>query len=349
MADIHETYMQRCIELALMGEGNVAPNPMVGAVLVYDNRIIGEGYHQQYGKAHAEVNCISQVSPADQPLITSATLYVSLEPCAHFGKTPPCSDLIIEKGIKKVFVGCRDPFTEVNGKGIEKLEKAGVEVVVGVLEKECRSLNKRFFTFHTEQRPYVILKWAQTADKKMAGADDSERLLISNQFTNRLVHQWRSQEAAILVGRNTALKDNPSLSNRLFNGPSPVRMVIDPDLRLPHSLQLFNHRQPTVVFNYIQREEEENLLYYAVEPERNMLPQILRACYKLNLQSLIVEGGASLLRSFIDYNLWDEARVLTNEEMTIGEGLQAPIINGELIRTEQILSDTISYYKPINQ
>ncbi len=348
MVDIHETYMQRCIELALLGEGHVAPNPMVGAVLVHAGRIIGEGYHQQYGKAHAEVNCMNNVAESDKALIKEAILYVSLEPCAHFGKTPPCTDLIIEKGIEKVFIGCRDPFEAVNGKGIEKLQNAGVEVVVGVLEKECRLLNVRFFTFHTQQRPYIILKWAQTADFKMAGADDDERLLITNEYTNRLVHQWRSREAAILVGRNTALKDDPSLDNRLFNGPSPVRMVIDPELRLPHTLKLFDHQQRTVVFNYIQREEDDNLLYYAVEPERNMLPQILRACYKLNLQSLLVEGGASLLRSFIANDLWDEARVITNEELTIGDGLVAPDIEGEITRTEKIDSDVIRYYNNSN-
>jgi diaminohydroxyphosphoribosylaminopyrimidine deaminase / 5-amino-6-(5-phosphoribosylamino)uracil reductase len=203
-----ELYMHRCLELARSGAGSVAPNPMVGAVLVYENRIIGEGYHQQYGRAHAEPNCIAAVKEQDKHLIERSTLFVSLEPCAHFGKTPPCADLIIENKIPGVIIGCRDPFVEVNGKGIEKLRAAGIQVQLGVLENECRKLNKRFFTFHTQHRPYIILKWAQTLDNKVANEDYS-RVPISNEYTNRLVHQWRSEEMAIAVGTNTALYDDP--------------------------------------------------------------------------------------------------------------------------------------------
>ena len=231
--------MHRCLELAQLAAGNTAPNPMVGSVLVHNDKIIGEGYHQVYGQAHAEVNCISSVKPEHQGLIPQSTIYVSLEPCAHFGKTPPCADLIIKHQIPKVVVGCRDPFVQVNGKGIEKLQAAGIEVTVGVLEKECKELNKRFFTFHTEHRPYIILKWAQTADLKIA-AEDYGRVLISNAQSNRIVHKWRSEEMAILVGTNTALFDDPELNTRLWPGGHPIRLVVDMNLRLPSSLKLFN-------------------------------------------------------------------------------------------------------------
>lgn len=234
-----ELYMQRCLQLAQLAAGHTAPNPMVGAVLVHDGVIIGEGYHKQYGGPHAEVNCINSVAEEHKHLIPSSFIYVSLEPCAHYGKTPPCADLIIRNKIPKVVVGCRDPFKQVDGKGIEKLVNAGIDVTVGVLEKECRQVNRRFFTFHTQHRPYVLLKWAQTGDGKIASYSE-ERLLISNDISNKLVHKWRSEEAAILVGTNTALMDNPSLTNRLWSGKSPIRLVIDMDLRLPKHLQLFN-------------------------------------------------------------------------------------------------------------
>jgi len=351
MLNTDELYMHRCIELALLGAGFVAPNPMVGAVLVYDGRIIGEGHHQKYGQAHAEVNCINSVSDIDRELISVATLYVSLEPCAHFGKTPPCSDLIIKKEIKKVVIGCRDPFVEVNGKGIDKLEKAGIEVVTGILEQECKELNKRFFAFHTKQRPYIILKWARTGNGKI-GSDLQERVLISNSHTNRLVHQWRSEEASILIGTNTALLDDPSLDNRLWSGKSSVRMVLDLPLRLPSSLKLFNREQPTIIFNRIKQEEDGNISYYQIQDETHIIQQIVNACFALGLQSILVEGGAKLLQSFIDAGLWDEARVITNEKLVISKGLHAPILqHHHQVKTEKILSDTITYYtnKQINQ
>ena len=247
--------MSRCIELAKLGAGFTAPNPMVGAVLVYDNRIIGEGYHRHYGHAHAEVNCIASVKKEDEPFIRQSVLYVSLEPCAHHGKTPPCADLIIEKKIPMVVVGSRDPFKEVDGKGIEKLQAAGVEVQEDVLEKECIDLNKRFFTFHTWRRPYIILKWAQSDDGKIAKTGHS-RVLISNDYTNRLVHKWRSEEASILVGTNTALMDNPSLDTRLWKGPNPVRLVVDKNLALPASLNVFDQKIKTIIFNTLKHEEK---------------------------------------------------------------------------------------------
>lgn len=352
----HETYMYRCLQLAQLGAGKVAPNPMVGAVLVYEERIIGEGYHQVYGQAHAEVNCINSVLAEDVPLISLSTLYVSLEPCAHFGKTPPCADLVIRYNIPVVVVGCRDPFKEVNGKGIEKLQQAGINVITGVLEAECLALNKRFFTFHTQHRPYIILKWAKTADDKIAaGAND--RLIISNDYTNRLVHKWRTEETGILIGTNTALADNPLLTNRHWQGKSPVRMVIDKELKLPSSLHLLNG-PTTVVFNTLRHSNDldarllnsqpEGVYYYQVGTDTSMLHQILHACYHLQLQSVLVEGGAYLQQTMIEEGCWDEARVITNEQLWINEGLEAPRLSAaRYTSTERLVNDRIDTYTHI--
>ena len=269
--------MHRCLELALSGSGNVAPNPMVGSVLVYNDRIIGEGYHQQYGKAHAEVNCIASVAEADRESISKSTMYVSLEPCAHYGKTPPCADLIIQHKIPHVVVGCRDPFEEVNGKGIEKLLAAGIKVEMSELEKECIELNKRFFTFHTKQRPYIILKWAQTADQFIGVNSPAQRLLISNEYSNRLVHKWRSEEAGILIGTNTALLDDPELTVRHWPGRSPIRLVIDIDLRLPADLKIFNKEIPTIIFNSKKEQRENGLHYYRLNNDENITRQLMEA------------------------------------------------------------------------
>jgi diaminohydroxyphosphoribosylaminopyrimidine deaminase / 5-amino-6-(5-phosphoribosylamino)uracil reductase len=341
-------YMQRCLELAKMGAGNVAPNPMVGAVLVYNDKIIGEGWHQQYGEAHAEVNCIASVKVEDKEFISQSTLYVSLEPCAHFGKTPPCADLIIKHKIPKVVIGCRDSFKEVDGKGMEKLKSAGVEVGLasGEIENECKELNKRFFTFYTKHRPYVLLKWAQTEDGMIA-TGNNERLLISNEYSNRLVHQWRSEEAAILIGTNTALLDNPELTTRLWPGNSPVRLVVDMKLKLPSSLKIFNQQVRTIIFNTIKQEEDGNLLYYQVTNDVNLVHQILNALYQLKIQSVIVEGGARLLQSFIDEGIWDEARIISNEELVISNGLKAPLLeNAQNVAKEKLHSDIMEVYKP---
>ena len=335
--------MHRCLQLAQMGAGHVAPNPVVGAVLVYKEVIIGEGFHRQYGQAHAEVNCINSVSNANRHFIEDSTLYVSLEPCAHFGKTPPCADLIIKNNIPKVVIGCRDSYKEVAGKGIEKLKAAGVQVTVGVLEKEALELNKRFFTFHEQRRPYIILKWAQSADKKV-GSKNNERIFISNAISNRQVHQWRSEEAAILVGTNTALHDDPALTNRLVPGKNPVRLVIDMELKLPASLQLFNGSVKTIVFNAVKDEVNGHLLFCKIS-NNNIIPQILSILYHQNIQSVIVEGGAKLLQSFIDENLWDEGRVITNTTLTIGDGLTAPQLkNEQLINNIFLDTDNIEYF-----
>jgi diaminohydroxyphosphoribosylaminopyrimidine deaminase/5-amino-6-(5-phosphoribosylamino)uracil reductase len=340
---IQEQYMRRCLQLAAMGAGKVAPNPMVGAVLVYRGRIIGEGYHQKYGEAHAEVNCISSVAESDRNFISESTLYVSLEPCAHFGKTPPCADLIIKNKIPNIVIGCGDSFEAVAGKGIERLKVAGLNVLVGILEMECRDLNKRFFTFHEKKRPFIILKWAQSNNCKIGGA---ERILISNEFTNRQVHQWRSEEAAILVGTNTALKDNPALTTRLVPGYSPVRLVIDMGLKLPSSLQLLDGTVKTIVFNGSRHEDGGMVSYYEIAGTGSILKQILEALYQLQIQSVLVEGGAILLQSLINENLWDEARVITNTCLEIAEGINAPILQPQkTIKEENIQTDRIAYFK----
>ena len=289
-----EKYMRRCLQLAQNGRQNAKPNPMVGAVIVSsDGRIIGEGYHVRCGEGHAEVNAFAAVKPEDEPLLAEATIYVSLEPCSHYGKTPPCADLIIKKGVKRAVVGCVDPFAEVRGRGIRKLREAGIEVEVGVLEKECEALNRRFFTFHREQRPYIILKWAQTANGFID--DHFKPVRISNDFTKMLSHKLRAEEDAILVGRVTEEREHPQLTVREWYGSNPKRLVID-----------------------------------------RSHPLNLESLYAHQIQSLIVEGGAKTLQSFLDKGLWDELRVETNLGMTVGDGTRAPQIPAEAVVEETI-------------
>ena len=346
--------MYRCLQLAKLGAGSVAPNPMVGAVLVFDDRIIGEGYHQRYGEAHAEPNCIQHaVENGHGDLLSRSTLYVSLEPCVHFGKTPPCADLIIRKQIPKVVVGCRDPFKEVDarlndtvaqGKGIEKLRSAGVEVAFGILEKECKDLNKRFLGFHTKHRPYIILKWAQTVNHKIAG-QGSDRLYITNEFTTRVVHKWRSEEASILIGTNTAMMDDPELTTRLWTGNSPIRLVVDMDLKLPRHLKIFDGQVRTVVFNKLKHEDNGRLLFYQVTEDVSLVHQIINALHQLKILSIIVEGGTKLLQSFIDEGMWDEARVITNEELLVKNGLDAPqFVSAFKISEEKMFTDRVELF-----
>lgn len=327
-----------------MAAGHVSPNPMVGAVLVHGNRIIGEGFHEHYGQAHAEVNCIASVQPGDLHLLPECVLYVSLEPCAHYGKTPPCADLIIEKNIPKVVVGCRDPFPAVDGKGIAKLQKSGVNVVSGVMEKQCREINKRFFTFHQAQRPYIVLKWAQTADGLMAG--ENGRLYISNAITNRLVHKWRAEEDAILVGVNTALLDNPQLTLRHWTGRSPVRLVLDPNLRMTGGGHLLDGSVRTMVLNTTMNAERGNVSFVKIGNADNLVSSALTALHQHQVTSVLVEGGKQLLQSFIDAGLWDEARLITNTRLSIGKGLAAPVLEKSLLVSEQrLLDDHILIYK----
>ncbi len=336
--------MQRCLQLAALGAGTVAPNPMVGAILVHDDRIIGEGYHQQYGQAHAEVNCINSVPEQQQHLLEKSTMYVSLEPCAHFGKTPPCANLLIDKKIPRVVIACRDSYKEVAGRGIELLRNAGVEVTVGLLEKEAQELNRRFFKYHEVQRPYIILKWAQSSNSRIANADLS-RVMISNDYSNRLVHRWRNEEAAIMVGSNTALHDDPSLTNRHWYGNDPVRILMDWSLKVPATHQLMADGGKTIIFNQLRNEEAGNKLFRYIEKDEPVIRQVLLQLYDLKIQSVLVEGGASLLQSFIDEGCWDEARVITNQQLVIHNGLHSPVLNDHsLVKTASYLSDDIYYY-----
>lgn len=334
---LFESFMQRCLDLSILGMGDVAPNPMVGCVIVHEGKIIGEGYHQQYGQAHAEVNAIHSVK--DPGLLKHSTLYVTLEPCAHFGKTPPCADLIIRSGIPHVVIGTVDPFAKVAGKGIERMEKAGVKVEVGLLEKECREVNRRFFTFHEKRRPYVLLKWAQTLD----GFIDTDRsetqhpTWITNALAKRLVHKQRSQESAILIGTNTALFDNPALTVREWSGNQPIRMVIDRNLRLEKELHLFDHSAPTWVFTSTLRADSQNMKYIPLDFDQDVVPQLLKVLYDQNILSLIVEGGSFLLKSFLKAGLWDEAFVYTGNQF-FGKGVQAPAVSGDM-QGYEILDD----------
>lgn len=343
MVQTHEFFMQRCLQLAALGEGFVAPNPMVGSVLVFNGRLIGEGYHQQYGEAHAEVNCLNNVAEADRHLITSSTLYVSLEPCAHYGKTPPCADSIIQSDVRKVVIGCRDPFVQVNGKGIEKLQKAGVQVVCGVLEKECQFINRRFFTYHTLHRPYVALKWAQTSDGFIGSA--GKRLYVSNAFTGRMVHQVRSSNMGILIGTKTALADNPHLNIRHAAGHAPVRLVIDLQNRLRGSLNIFDNSQRTFIFTHDYEHEEEKTKWISIRKNEDVLKQVLQYCHERDIQSILVEGGAITLQSFIDAGLWDEATVIQSKTVATGAGIAAPSLKHAAIKDRSTLhTDEITFY-----
>lgn len=336
--------MLRCLQLAKNGKGNVAPNPLVGCVVVYENKIIGEGFHQKYGEHHAEVNAINSVK--NKKLLPKSTLYVNLEPCAHTGKTPPCSDLIIKHNIKKVVIGCVDSYAEVAGKGIARLKNAGIEVVVGVLEQESLALNKPFFTFHQKKRPFVILKWAQTKDGFIdvdRSQENSTSSWITSSLSKKVVHKWRSEEAAIMVGTNTALNDNPQLNVREWNGNNPIRIVLDLNLRLPTSLFLFDKTIPTLVFNYQLDKTEQKLTYIKLDKTKNLLTECLGALYKRNIQSVIVEGGTTLLHTFIAANCWDEVRIFTGNKF-FEKGLKAPFFKHKPTFKEQIGADELCFY-----
>jgi diaminohydroxyphosphoribosylaminopyrimidine deaminase/5-amino-6-(5-phosphoribosylamino)uracil reductase len=336
----HEDFMQRCFQLALNGLGNVAPNPLVGAVIVHDGNIIGEGFHAVYGQPHAEVMAIRNCKQPE--LLADSTMYVSLEPCSHFGKTPPCADLILEKKIPNVVVCNLDPFPAVAGRGIQKLRDAGVNVLTGVLAEEGEKLNRRFFAFHRNKRPFVILKWAQSVDGFIDGFDEKP-VKITSPLTDQKVHQWRTEETGIFVGYNTALKDNPKLTARLFSGNNPQRIVWDPKLELPTSHHLFSDGKPTIIFNNEKEEEENNLTYLKIE--HNNMQGMLQKLYEQNIQSVIVEGGAKTLQQFIDMEWWDEARIITGN-ISIGNGVLAPkLLHGILFDTAQSENDSIHYFK----
>ena len=341
----NEFFMHRCLELAAMGAGQVAPNPMVGAVLVHQERIIGEGYHRQYGKAHAEVNCISSVATGDRSLIPRATMYVSLEPCAHHGKTPPCADLIVSQGIKTVVIGCVDTFSAVAGKGIEKMEKAGVKVLTGMLEAECRAINRRFFTFHEKKRPYIMLKWAQTSNGFIAAAGGAP-VKISNIYSDRLVHKWRSEEMGILVGTRTAVGDNPRLNNRLWTGSSPVRLILDRDGKVPRSHHVWDGSIPTIFIAAAAAERKGLTETLQLDFNGALLPRLMQELHQRQIQSVLVEGGHNLLQQFIAAGLWDEARIITGTA-TLPGGLAAPVLTNAVHTAACELSgDRIDCYYP---
>ena len=329
--------MKKCLELATKGMGYVSPNPMVGCVIVFNNQIIGEGYHKKYGTAHAEINAIENVK--DKSLLKKSTLYVNLEPCVHFGKTPPCTNLIIESEIPKVVIGCRDSYSKVSGKGIEKMQNIGIEVIVGVLEKESRELNKRFFTFHEKKRPYIILKWAESKDGFMAPLNQKKPFWMTSSESKKLVHKWRAEEEAILIGRITAKKDNPSLTVREVAGNNPIRIIIDKNLTLSGDLNLFNSEAKTIIFNSI-KSEKTGTNYFIKIDFNYLIKKILKELHKQNIQSFKIEGGSITLQSFIDANIWDEARIFTANKL-LSQGLKTPIIGGKMILEEEIGTDTL--------
>lgn len=336
--------MRRCIELAALGEGNVAPNPMVGAVIVYNDNIIGEGFHEKFGEAHAEVNCINSVQEYDRKFIKECTLYVSLEPCNHFGKTPPCVDLIIKHQIKHVVIGCNDSFEKLNGAGVSRLTAAGVKVDIGILVQDCRNLNKRFFTFHDKKRPYIILKWAQSNDGFIA-REDSTKTKISNTYTDQLVHKWRSQEAAILVGYNTVKTDNPYLTLRNWPGKNPTRIIIDELNKLAENANVFNLDASTIILNRKLSEINNNIEFYKITDEQLTTEAVVECLHKKQINSVIIEGGNKTLQMFINVGLWDEARVITNTVLFLNKGVNAPLLqNQNLESSNNILNDRIDYF-----
>lgn len=328
----NELYIKRCIQLAKNGLGTTYPNPLVGSVIVHNQKIIGEGWHQKAGEAHAEVNAIHSVK--DKSLLKEATIYVSLEPCSHFGKTPPCSDLIIQHKIPNVVIGTVDPFAKVSGNGIKKLTEAGCTVTVGILEDECNALNKRFFTFHNKKRPFIILKWAQTEDGFVAPAsrDKKEPVWITNAYSRQLVHKWRSEEQAILVGTQTVVDDNPKLDVRDWTGNNPVRIVLDKNGRISKESLIFDSSASTLLLS-------DNDIDY----RKNVAKQIVSILFKHNIQSVIIEGGSKTLQTFIDENLWDEARVFTGSSY-FSSGTKAPLFARKEIEMQKIVSDQLLIY-----
>lgn len=337
---LDEMYMRRAIELAQKGLGSVSPNPMVGCVIVHGDTVIGEGYHQQYGGPHAEPNAVAAVK--NQDLLTESTVYVTLEPCAHWGKTPPCANLLVEKKVKKVIIGALDTNPLVAGKGIEILRAAGIEVVSGILEQEVRFQNRRFFCFMEKKRPYIILKWAQTADGFIAKKNFDSKW-ISNSLSRQLVHRWRAEEDGIMVATNTARYDDPQLNVRDWAGRNPTRIVLDKHRALDQKLNLFDQSQATICYTGDYSEKRENLEFVALG-KRFDLGAVLKDLYGRRIQSIIVEGGAKLLQSFIDQNLWDEARVFRSDTL-FGEGIEAPQFSGRILEKNQMTGNEVTIFK----
>jgi diaminohydroxyphosphoribosylaminopyrimidine deaminase / 5-amino-6-(5-phosphoribosylamino)uracil reductase len=334
-----ESFISRCFELALNGIGSVSPNPLVGCVITNNGNIIGEGWHRKYGEAHAEVNAVQSVS--DKTLLSSSTVYVNLEPCSHFGKTPPCADMLVEHNVKRVVISNLDSNKLVSGKGIEKLRGAGIEVVAGILEDEGRHLNRRFFTVMEKGRLYIILKWAQTVDGFIS-REVGERSQISNTYAKQLLHRWRTEEDAFLIGTQTAASDNPQLNVREWHGRNPIRVVFDRNLRLNRSLHLFDGLQPTICYNTMRSESKTNLDFVKVDGD--FLPGVLKDLQQRKIQSVVVEGGTQTLQLFIDAGLWDEARVFTSPQK-FGSGVSAPSVEGLEISKSNISGDSLTIYQ----
>ena len=350
MDRIDNVFMRRCIQLAKLGLGQTYPNPLVGSVIVYNNNnIIGEGYHKKVGEAHAEVNAINSIK--DKSLIPNSTIYVSLEPCSHYGKTPPCADLIIRSGFKNVVIGIQDPFAKVNGLGIKKLLDAGCQVKLGVCEEECLELNKRYISFHSKKRPYIVLKWAVSADSFISpytkdNFQDKEPVWITNPVSKQLVHQWRTEEAAILVGTHTALMDNPELTARHATGPNPIRVLIDRELKVPKDFKIFNNSSTTIVFSELDENNSDHVKYYKIDFSSDIIPQILEILYQHDIQSLIVEGGKHTLDRFIYSGLWDEARVFKTKAV-FNKGTRAPEFNFKAKVIKSVVDDELHIYKTL--
>ncbi|OWR14502.1 bifunctional diaminohydroxyphosphoribosylaminopyrimidine deaminase/5-amino-6-(5-phosphoribosylamino)uracil reductase RibD [Chryseobacterium sp. VAUSW3] len=335
-----EIYMKRCIDLAKKAVGYTYPNPLVGSVIVHNGLIIGEGFHQKAGENHAEINAVNSVK--NKALLKEATIYVSLEPCAHFGKTPPCANKITETGFKKVVIGTLDSHEKVNGKGKMMIENAGIEVISGVLETECQELNKRFFTFHQKKRPFIILKWAESGDGFLD--KDFKPTQIGNSLTKQFVHQLRSEEHAILVGTNTALTDNPGLTTREITGRNPVRILIDFDLKVPENFNIYNNEAPTLVFNGVKDSEESNIKLIKIKKE-NFLENLMQKLYENQIQSVIVEGGSFTLQQFIDAEIWDEAIIIKNENLKLTNGTKAPEFHHGDFETKNFRDNIIEFHK----
>ncbi|OYD45338.1 riboflavin biosynthesis protein RibD [Sphingobacterium cellulitidis] len=346
---MHERYMKRCLELAVLGAGKTSPNPMVGSVIVWNDEIIGEGYTSPYGGPHAEVNAVQSViakygEEHARQMFSESTIYVSLEPCAHFGKTPPCADMIVAMGFKKAVIACLDPFAKVNGLGLQKLKEGGLITEVGLLEEEAKWVNRRFFTKLKEFRPYVILKWAETSDGYFAPVKGQR--WISNQASKQLVHKWRSEEDAILVGKRTAEIDNPSLTVREWEGKNPKRVLIDKQLELSDNLAIYDDSAETIIFNALKTDWQGNRKYIELENFDLYLPQqILYQLYLMDIQSIIIEGGKKTLDLFIQAGLWDEARVFVGKEEW-AEGMKAPQFVGQLKESTLVGSDRLNIYIP---
>lgn len=336
-----EFYIKRCIELAAKALGKTYPNPLVGSVIVHHDKIIGEGYHHKAGENHAEINAINSVK--DKSLIPESTIYVTLEPCAHYGKTPPCALKIKELGFRRVVIGAMDSHDKVNGKGKKIIQDAGIEVVSGILEKECLDLNKRFFIYHEKKRPYIILKWAQSGDGFLD--KDFKPYSISNPLVNQFVHQLRADEHAILVGTQTALNDNPGLTVRNVEGENPVRILIDLELKVPKTFNIYNQEAKTLIINTLKEEEQGNIKFIKIRKE-NFLNELMNVLYKEQIQSVIIEGGKFTLQQFIDKGLWDEAIIIKNGNLKLNNGTEAPLIKDLTpFRNEEFRDNIIEFYK----